>query len=122
MTEMPLSIRPKMKKIISGITTPASAFAIGGFVTIFLLPCTIGPYVIAGGLLSRINTFQHLIPRLLLYNLVFIIPMLLVIFLVYKGTSAIKDIHQWRKTNIRQLHLAAGLILCILGFIMLFGA
>ncbi len=122
MTEMPLSLRPKVKKIISGVTSPPSAFIIGCFVTIFLLPCTIGPYVIAGGLLSQQEITFNTISRLLVYNIIFIIPMLLIIFLVYKGTSAIRDINTWRQKNIRQLHLGAAIILIALGIIMLFGA
>ncbi|MEA3398520.1 MAG: GAP family protein, partial [Patescibacteria group bacterium] len=66
MTEMPLSWRPKVKKIISGITSPAGAFSVGIFVTLFLLPCTIGPYIIAGGILSALDIVKTL-PPLLLY-------------------------------------------------------
>jgi len=122
MTEMPLSLRPKVKKIISGITTPRSAFVIGIFVTFFLLPCTIGPYIIAGGILSQ-QAQIAILPYLFVYNLIFITPMLLIILAVYGGThGAMKDINQWRKKNIRQLHLVAGVILIILGFVMLLGA
>jgi hypothetical protein len=47
-TEMPLFMRPKVQKIIGGITSPKGAFGVGIFVTLFLLPCTICPYIIAG--------------------------------------------------------------------------
>ena len=120
-TEMPLSLRPKVKKIISGITSPRSAFIIGVFVTLFLLPCTIGPYIITGGLLSQEEQLGSVLIRLLVYNLIFISPMIAIVAVVYEGTHVIKDIDQWREKNIRQLHLAAALILILLGIIMLLG-
>ena len=120
-TEMPLSLRPKIKKLISKATSPLSAFIIGCFVTVFLLPCTIGPYVIAGGLLSNFTQRWDIFLRLLVYNMVFITPMLAIVGAVYWGTHDIKDIQQWKEKNIRQLHLAAGIILAILGLMMIIG-
>jgi len=120
-TEMPLSLRPKVKKIISGVTSPYSAFTIGIFVTLFLLPCTIGPYIITGGLLAQKGQLVSVLTHLLVYNLIFISPMIAIVTIVYEGTHVIKDIDQWRKKNVRQLHLAAGLILVVLGIIMFLG-
>ena len=68
MTEMPLSFRPRIRALIHKITSPRGAFVIGIFVTLFLLPCTMGPYFIASGQLSTINFWQTL-PYLFLYNL-----------------------------------------------------
>ena len=49
-TEMPIFLRPRLKKITQGITSSFGAFIIGFLVTLFLLPCTIGPYIVASGL------------------------------------------------------------------------
>ena len=46
-TEMPLFMRPIAKKTINGITSAKGAFLIGFIVTLFLLPCTMGPYMVA---------------------------------------------------------------------------
>jgi len=86
-TEMPIAMRPKVKKIIHRITSPTSptgAFVIGFIVTLFLLPCTIGPYIVASGLLSELGTLGAL-PWLLYYNLLFVIPMLIIVGLIYFG-------------------------------------
>lgn len=122
MTEMPLSWRPKAKKLISGITSPKGAFAIGIFVTLFLLPCTMGPYFIAGGLLSSsLKGISHTIPWLLLYNFIFILPMLLIVFFVWQGIKGVKDIQAWKAAHITKIHLIAGIIMIILGIIMIWG-
>ncbi len=119
-TEMPKFLRPKVKKIISGITSPKGAFLVGAFVTLFLLPCTIGPYVIAGGVLSTLGLLKTL-PALLLYNAIFVLPMLAITIIVYMGMSSIEDVSEWRENNIRYLHLIAGAIILGLGIAMVLG-
>ncbi|MEA2088481.1 MAG: hypothetical protein U9O55_01400 [Patescibacteria group bacterium] len=119
-TEMPIFMRPKFKKIISGITSPKGAFGVGIFVTLFLLPCTIGPYIIAGGMLSMMDIFKTILP-LLLYNFIFILPMLAIIGFVYLGFKNVKDVDDWKEKNIHKLHLVAGLIMFGLGVSMVIG-
>jgi len=120
LTEMPMSLRPKVKKIISGITSPRGAFIVGLFVTLFLLPCTIGPYIIAGGILSVLSIMKTL-PWLMLYNLIFVLPMVAIVVVVYAGISRVEDVSGWKDKNIRYLHLASGLIMFLLGVGMFFG-
>ncbi|HUS49839.1 MAG TPA: sulfite exporter TauE/SafE family protein, partial [Candidatus Paceibacterota bacterium] len=64
-TEMPMTLRPRVKMLIKKITSPKGAFVIGLIVTLFLLPCTIGPYIIASGKLSVLS-FLASIPWLLI--------------------------------------------------------
>ena len=118
--EMPLSWRPKVKKIISGITSPLGAAFVGIFVTVFLLPCTMGPYVIAGGILSALE-FLKTLPWLLLYNLIFISPMLAITFIIYLGYTTVEKVSGWKERNIRWLHAIAGFIMFSLGLLMLLG-
>jgi len=119
-TEMPMFLRPKVKKLISAATSVRGAFVIGIFVTLFLLPCTIGPYVIAGGMLSLID-FMATIPWLLIYNLVFVLPMVAITIAVYIGFTTVENVSGWKDRNIRYLHLIAGIIMFLLGVAMLFG-
>lgn len=119
-TEMPIFMRPKVKKITSKITSPGGAFIIGFIVTLFLLPCTIGPYIVASGLLSELGTLNA-IPWLLYYNLVFILPMLIITLVVYFGLARVQDVSGWKEKNIRKLHLIAGILLILVGLGILFG-
>lgn len=120
MTEMPMFIRPVAKKFISSITSPTGAFGVGAFVTLFLLPCTVGPYIICGGILSTLD-FIKTLPYLLIYNLVFVLPMILIILILYKGVAKVEDVSGWKDKNIRYLHLASGLIMLLLGLAMFLG-
>lgn len=119
-TEMPMFLRPKVKKIISRATSPKGAFVVGLFVTVFLLPCTIGPYVICGGILCAFDLLKAL-PWLLLYNLIFVVPMLVIVGIIYFGVSKVDNISGWKDKNIKYLHLIAGIIILFLGLAMFFG-
>ena len=117
-TEMPLFLRPKVKRVIEKITSPKGAFVIGFLVTIFLLPCTIGPYIIASGMLSEIGV-TGAIPWLLYYNLIFILPMLIITGLVYYGFTRVEDVSGWKERNVRLLHLIAGILMFLVGISLL---
>lgn len=119
-TEMPLFLRPKLKRIISEITSPIGAFIIGFLVTLFLLPCTIGPYIVASGLISELG-FLKTIPWLLYYNLIFVIPMLLITLITYWGFTRVEDVSAWKERNIKKLHLIAGILLFLVGLGLLTG-
>lgn len=120
LTEMPMFLRPKMQNLFFGLTTPKGAFGVGAFVTVFLLPCTIGPYIICGGILCPLSLLEAF-PWLLFYNLIFVLPMLAITLACYIGFTNVENISGWRERNIKFLHLFAGLIIFALGLAMIFG-
>lgn len=119
-TEMPIWMRPKVKKIIQKITSPAGAFIIGFLVTLFLLPCTMGPYIIASGLISELG-FLTAFSWLLYYNFIFVLPMLIIVALIYFGFKRVEDVSGWKERNIKILHLIAGILLFVVGLSLLMG-
>ena len=119
-TEMPLFLRPKVSKLIAKVTSPFAAFTVGMFVTLFLLPCTIGPYVILGGLLAG-EGFVDALPSLLLYNFIFVLPMIAVTLLVYIGSKRAEDVKDWKEKNVKYMHLVAGILLLAIGILMVLG-
>ncbi len=119
-TEMPIFMRPKVKQIISGITSPKGAFIIGFLVTLFLLPCTIGPYIVASGLLAELGTLNS-IPWLIYYNIIFVLPMLAIVGIIYFGVSRVEDVAGWKDKHVKLLHLIAGISLFLVGVSLLMG-
>ena len=119
-TEMPIFMRPKLKRIIGKISSARGAFIIGFLVTIFLLPCTIGPYIIASGILCNGSILESFV-WLLYYNLIFILPMLIIVGLVYYGFTKVDEVSGWKERNIKLLHLIAGILLFLIGFVLLIG-
>lgn len=115
--EVPKSWRPAMKNLVRGVTNPLGAFATGLVVSLFLLPCTAGPYVVILTLLSNQSPILPLFKTLLyllLYNSIFIIPMLVIVGVMYTGLKA-TEAESWRKNKIRLLHLITGVIMILLG-------
>ncbi|MFH1365567.1 MAG: hypothetical protein ABIH28_03215 [archaeon] len=119
-TEMPMKIRPLAKILINKITSPAGAFFIGFLITIFLVPCTMGPYFIASGLLVPLGILKS-IPWLIYYNLIFIMPMIIITLLIFFGFKKVEEVSGWKEKNIKRLHLIAGILLFGIGLTMLLG-
>lgn len=119
-TEMPIFLRPKVKQITQTIISPSGAFVIGFLVTLFLLPCTIGPYIIASGLLADLGLIKS-IPWLLYYNVLFVLPMIVIVGIVYYGFTQVEEVSGWKERNIKRLHLIAGILLFAIGFALLNG-
>jgi cytochrome c biogenesis protein CcdA/glutaredoxin len=117
--EVPRNWRPKMIELINKTTGPVGAFLVGFLVSLFLLPCTSGPYIVVLGLLAQNPLDNTAIAYLLLYNIIFVLPMLIITIAVYKGLD-VKKLEQKRKNNLKNLHLIAGLILLTLGIYVLF--
>jgi len=117
--EVPKKWRPKMKTIISGITSVPGAFFVGFLISLFLLPCTSGPYIVILGLLANITTRSYAMILLLLYNLIFIIPMIAITLGIYFGITTTEKAEKWRTSKLKILHLIAGIIILLLGIGML---
>jgi len=118
--EVPLSWRPKLKNLLGSVTSPIGAFGIGFLVSLFLLPCTSGPYIVILGMLAqKTRTFQA-VSYLLLYNLIFVLPMLIISFAVYKGFDP-KKAESVRLKQLKTLHLIAGLVLLVMGSAIIAG-
>jgi len=113
--EIPRKWRPNMTLILARATSVPVAFATGVLVTAFELPCTGGPYVFVLGVLSQ-NISRFLItPILAYYNLIFILPLLVILGGVYLGYMRVDKTEHWKERNIKKLHLIAGVILVLLG-------
>ena len=104
-----------MKALLRGVTSVPGAFLVGFAVSLFLLPCTSGPYLVILGLLSKTATQYLAVMLLLLYNLIFILPMLIITLAIYFGFTTTEKAEEWRQKRLKSLHLIAGVILLLLG-------
>ncbi|HHE76747.1 MAG TPA: cytochrome c biogenesis protein [Candidatus Parcubacteria bacterium] len=113
--EVPFSWRPKLRALVKSATSPVSAFLIGFLVSLFLLPCTSGPYIAILGMLSQKTTQARAIFYLLIYNLIFVLPMILITLGVCFGLDTEKA-EQFRQKNVRLIHLIVAIIMLLIGF------
>lgn len=118
--EVPINWRPKMQEILRRVTSPIGAMGAGFLVSLFLLPCTSGPYVVILGLMSQNGGVSKALPLLILYNVIFILPMIVITLAMYFGMR-MKKLEEWRQRNIRLLHAVAGIIMILVGAYLLRG-
>ena len=116
--EVPMSWRPNMRAILEKVTSPAGAFGAGLLVSLFLLPCTSGPYVVILGLLAERVELVRTMLLLVMYNFIFVLPMIVITLAMYFGLKA-GMVEQWRQKNISLLHGIAGVIMLIIGAYLL---
>jgi len=95
------------------------AFLVGFVVSLFELPCTGGPYIVILGLLAKEVTRTTGIMYLLLYNLVFVSPLIILSLIIYKGLSTTEKLEKIRQGKLRLLHLIAGILMLTIAGIMI---
>jgi cytochrome c biogenesis protein CcdA len=89
---------------------------LGIIVSLVELPCTGGIYL---GILSLIaDGGSKGIWYLVVYNLIFVLPLVLISYMIYHGTR-VERVNAWVQENKRYMRLAAGLIMVFLALVLL---
>jgi len=122
--EIPQRWRPSVEKLVGKITSPVGALLMGFVVALFELPCTGGPYIFILGLLAQTATQPLGALMLLYYNLIFVLPLILITIFFYFGYSrSIKRIFGPQRKDVKRiLHLLSGILMLILGVVVILRA
>lgn len=115
--EMPMFLRPYLKTAMKKATSLPGVVAVAILCSIFLLPCSSGPYLIVLGMLKESLSMQALM-YLIIYNIVFVLPMFLIVVGIYKGLTTVEDMTELKNKYIKEVHLISGIILFILFLLM----
>jgi len=116
--EMPMFLRPYAKKVLSAATSYPSIALAAVFCSLFLLPCSSGPYLAILSLLAKSKTVGH-ITYLLIYNFVFVLPLIIITLIVGTGISTPEKVKDTRDKYIKHMHLIAGILMGLLAIILL---
>ncbi len=108
-----LQIKEKIKKV-----SIFGAIGLGIFVAAVELPCTGGPYLAITALLSKIGFNPKVLLYLILYNFIFVLPLIIILLLAYVGLST-KKLEHWRKKNRKWMRLMTGLVMLALGILLI---
>jgi cytochrome c biogenesis protein CcdA len=106
----------KIHELSKRITFPSLLF-LGAFVAAVELPCTGGPYLAITLILSQ-NFSTTAVLLLAFYNVLFVLPLVIILMLVYFGTK-LHTIKMWKHTNKHFMRLAIGIILVYLGWLLI---
>ena len=91
---------------------------LGIFVVLVELPCTGAPYFAILGLLAQ-GAYASAVPLLMLYNFIFVLPLLIVIGIAYFGATS-EALENWRTKHREVMRLGIGIFLLALGVYMLY--
>jgi cytochrome c biogenesis protein CcdA len=112
---IPTKAKPMLEKLIHNGTLPA-IIILGIIVAIVELPCTGGIYLAILGIMSETPAFG--LGYLILYNFIFVLPLIILTLLIYKGTH-VDNIKSWVDKHKKYMRLAAGIIMIILAIYLL---
>src|SRR3990172_4737090 len=84
-----------------------AAFALGGLVGLCEFPCTGGPYLMVLGLLHDQTTFAAGLGYLMLYNVIFVLP-LAIILLIASDKTLIEKVEGGKKQSAKNMRLWGG--------------
>lgn len=112
---IPKGTKPMLEKFVRKGTLPA-IIVLGVLVALVELPCTGGIYLGILGLISDGGSLGTL--YLIAYNLIFILPLILITWLVARGTK-VDVVNEWVQKNKKYMRLGAGVIMVALALVLL---
>jgi len=114
--KIPQAAHYRMAELMEKGSLP-SAFVLGGLVGICEFPCTGGPYLMILGLLHDQATRSAGLGYLFLYNLLFILP-LVVILLIAGDKTLVEKLQTWKKRETKSMRFGGGIAMIALGFLI----
>jgi len=111
--KIPQSAHNAMAKLMDKGSLPA-AFTLGILVGLCEFPCTGGPYLMVVGLLHDQVTYLRGVGYLLLYNVIFVLP-LAVILVIASRPALIEKVQAWQRKERGVMRYVAGIAMIILG-------
>ncbi len=114
-----LKIPTKLKPLLEKYSKKGTLLAIlilGVFVALFELPCTGGVYLAIITMLSQHVTASYI--YLLIYNLIFVLPLIVITLLIYKGMSP-ERLQKWSTNERTWMKLGAAIIMLVLSVYLL---
>lgn len=114
---IPDSKRGTIERYIQKASVPA-ALILGVLVGMFELPCTGGIYLAILSLISNQMTLVQGIPLLLIYNVFFVLPLILILGIVVLGLP-LEKVDRWRQEHRNAVRIVMGLVLIGLGVLLI---
>lgn len=113
---IPQAAHTKMASLMNRASLPA-VFLLGALVGLCEFPCTGGPYLMVIGLLHDQQTYLSGVGYLLLYNLIFILPLIVILFIASDNTL-IEKVKNWKNSETKHMRLWGGIAMVILGLLI----
>jgi cytochrome c biogenesis protein CcdA len=115
--QIPTYFAKKIHDYSTSKTTVWGVMFLGAFVAAVELPCTGAPYLAIITILRIDFNFMALL-LMVLYNLIFVAPLIVILLMVAGGTK-ISDVSKWKEDSKGAMRLFMGLLLAALGWILM---
>ncbi len=114
---VPRSAHQKMNELLSKVSFPGMFF-LGMLVGLCEFPCTGGPYLLVIGLLHDSRTYWQGVGYLIIYNIIFVLPLGLILFAAgnQQVVEKVKIMHQQNKKTMK---IIMGIIMILLAILIL---
>jgi cytochrome c biogenesis protein CcdA len=117
--EIPKFVKPTIEKLVKAATV-SSALLLGLFVSLVEIPCAGAfPMVYITLLASKNIQGVENVLYLALYNLFFILPLIILTLIFYFGLAKVEEAEKKRLELRKYMRLVAGLIMIVLGIVIL---
>ncbi len=115
---LPHAAHRVMSVLVEKGSLPA-AFLLGVLVGLCEFPCTGGPYLMVLGLLHDQATYFRGASYLLFYNLIFILPLVVVLFLA-SDENLLEKVQKWHSAEKGIMRFVGGILMVALGILIFF--
>lgn len=103
-------------KLVDQISTKSAvpfAFGIGIIVSFTLLPCSAGPYLVALSLIAELSDLERYL-ALVIYNIVFVIPLIAILASVGAAAHISKKLKKFRSKRVNLLSMISAVLLILI--------
>ena len=114
---IPAERAKQIHEMTKKITLPG-IILLGAFVAGVELPCTGGPYLAILLVLSQ-NFNIVAFFMLVFYNIIFVMPLVVILFMVYFGYTKVQNLKRWKQANRTYMRLGTGILLIFLGWLLI---
>ena len=113
---IPQATHRRMAVLMERASVP-TAIVLGGLVGVCEFPCTGGPYLMVLGLLHDQATYYTGVGYLLLYNVIFVLPLVLILLIASDG-SLLGKVQRWQEEKRSAMRLGGGGAMIALGLVI----
>lgn len=113
---IPQAAHRRMAVLMERASVP-TAVVLGGLVGLCEFPCTGGPYLMVLGLLHDQATYYTGVGYLLLYNAIFVSPLVLIL-LMASNASLLGKVQRWQQEKRSTMRLGGGSAMVALGLVI----
>lgn len=112
--EIPQKARPKLLRLVEKVSLPTTVI-LAILVTILETPCSLPIYVGTATILNHSRfSFPLVLAYFAYYNFLFILPLLVILFLVWRGREMV-SFKEWEHRAKKWMRLVLGLLLVLMG-------